>query len=172
MHFQLVFPTRAYFACVCRCFVAVRPDWAFSCHFFAFAWAIVSRSQSLQPDCATWSEYLPLMQGLHANWFVLSLKVPFAQLTHEPMEVSLYIPWGQRPHERASQRLVLKAKTSPPSPIKHLLGETHGGVVLKPTIVSDLVVNKVVTNETEPLALLKIFKPPPLYIVQQIEKPC
>ena len=44
MHFHLVFPTRAYFASVCRCFVAVRPDWAFSCHFFAFAWAIVSRS--------------------------------------------------------------------------------------------------------------------------------
>ena len=94
------------------------------------------------------------MQGLHANWFLSSLKVPFAQLTHEPMEVSLYIPWGQRPpHERASQRLVLKARTSPPSPIIHLLGETHGGVVLKPTIVSDFVVNKVVTNDTETLAL-------------------
>jgi hypothetical protein len=88
------------------------------------------------------------------------------------MEVSLYIPWGQRPHERASQRLVLKARTSPPSPIKHLLGETHGGVVLKPTIVSDLVVNKVVTNDTKTLALFSIYKPPPFYIVQKMGKPC
>ena len=94
-----------------------------------------------------------MAHSLHSNWFISLLKEPFAQLTHDPMEVSLYIPWGQRPHERASQRLVLKARTSPPSPIKHLLGETHGGVVLKPTIVSDLVVNKVVTNETETLAL-------------------
>ena len=91
-----------------------------------------------------------MAQSLHSNWFISSLKEPFAQLTHEPTEVPLCIPLGQRPHERISQWLVLNAITRPG---EHLLGETHGRVVSKPTIVSELVVNEVVINDTETLAL-------------------
>ena len=91
-----------------------------------------------------------MAQSLHAGWFVSSLKEPFAQLTHEPTEVPLCIPLGHKPHERISQWLVLNAITRPG---EHLLGETHGRVVSKPTIVSELVVNEVVINDTETLPL-------------------